>query len=42
LREEQKLKKIFGPMRDEVTENWRRLHSEELYDLYSSKYYAVE
>jgi hypothetical protein len=30
------LKKIFGPKRDEVTEEWRRLHNEELYDLYSS------
>ena len=29
------LKRIFGPKRDEVTE-WRRLHIEELYDLYSS------
>jgi hypothetical protein len=27
-------KKIFGPKRDEVTGNWRRLHNEELYDLY--------
>jgi hypothetical protein len=26
---------ILGPKRDEVTEDWRRLHSEELYDLYS-------
>jgi hypothetical protein len=30
------LRKIFGPKRDEVTGEWRRLHSEELYDLYSS------
>jgi hypothetical protein len=30
------LRKIFGPKRDEVTEEWRRLHNEELYDLYSS------
>ena len=27
---------IFGPKRDEVTREWRRLHNEELYDLYSS------
>jgi hypothetical protein len=27
---------IFGPKRNEVTEEWRRLHNEELYDLYSS------
>jgi hypothetical protein len=27
---------IFGPRRDEVTEGWRKLHNEELRDLYSS------
>jgi len=44
LREERKLRmfgnmvlrRIFGPRRDEVTGEWRRLHSEELNDLYSS------
>jgi len=30
------LRKIFGPKRDEVTEAWRCLHDEHLYDLYSS------
>ena len=30
------LRKIFGPKRDEVTGQWRRLHDEELYDLHSS------
>jgi hypothetical protein len=30
------LRKIFRPKRDEVTEEWRRLHNEELYALYSS------
>jgi hypothetical protein len=30
------LRKIFGPKRDEVTGEWRRLHNEELRDLYSS------
>jgi hypothetical protein len=27
---------IFGPKRDEVTGEWRKLHNEELRDLYSS------
>ena len=43
-REERKLKvfenmvlrRIFGPRRDEVTGEWRRLHNEELNDLYCS------
>jgi hypothetical protein len=30
------LRKVFGRKRDEVTGEWRRLHSEELYDLYCS------
>ena len=30
------LRRIFGPTRDEVTGDWRRLHNEELNDLYSS------
>ena len=30
------LRIIFGPRRDEVTGEWRRLHNEELNDLYSS------
>jgi hypothetical protein len=29
------LRKVFGPKRDEVTEEWRKLHKEELNDLYS-------
>ena len=44
LREERRLKvfenrvlwRIFGPKRDEVTGEWRKLHNEELNDLYSS------
>jgi len=43
LREERKLRvfenrvlRIFGPRRDEVTREWRRLHNEELNELYSS------
>jgi hypothetical protein len=30
------LRRIFGPKRGEVTEEWRRLHNKELYALYSS------
>jgi len=30
------LMRIFGPRRDEVTGEWRKLHNEELNDLYSS------
>jgi hypothetical protein len=30
------LRRIFGPKRDEVTEEWRKLHNEELNDLYSA------
>ena len=29
------LRGIFGPKRDEVTGNWRKLHNEELNDLHS-------
>jgi hypothetical protein len=44
LREEQRLRvvenrvlrRIFGPKTDEATGEWRRLHNEELNDLYSS------
>jgi hypothetical protein len=44
LREEHRLKvfenrvlrRIFGPKRDEVTGEWRKLHNEELRDFYSS------
>jgi len=32
------LRKLFGPKRDEVTNEWRKLHKEELNDLYSSPY----
>jgi hypothetical protein len=43
LREERRLKffenrvlrRVFGPKRDEVTGKWRKLHNEELNDLYS-------
>jgi hypothetical protein len=30
------LRRIFGPKRDEVTGEWRKLHNKELYALYSS------
>ena len=30
------LRRIIGPKRDEVTGEWRKLHNEELNDLYSS------
>jgi len=39
LREESRLsvlRRIFGPKRDEVTVDWRKLHNEELNDLYLS------
>jgi transcription termination factor 2 len=29
------LRRVFGPKRDEVTGEWRKLHKEELNDLYS-------
>jgi hypothetical protein len=31
------LRRIFGPKRDEVTGEWRKLHNEQLYDPYSSQ-----
>jgi hypothetical protein len=34
--ENRMLRRIFGPMRDEVTGDWRKLHNEELHNLYSS------
>jgi hypothetical protein len=34
--ENRTLRRIFGPKRDEVTGGWRKLHIEELHDLYSS------
>jgi len=30
------LRRVFGPKRDEVTGEWRKLHNEELKDLYYS------
>jgi hypothetical protein len=34
--ENRALRRSFGPKRDEVTGGWRKLHNEELHDLYSS------
>ena len=36
MSENRVLRRIFGPKRDEVTGEWRKLHNEELDDLYSS------
>jgi hypothetical protein len=44
LREERKLRvcenralrRIFGPKRDEITREWRKLHNEELHGTYTS------
>jgi len=49
MREERKLRvfenrvlrTIFGPKRDEVTREWRKLHKEELNDLYCSPNIAL-
>jgi hypothetical protein len=30
------LRRIFGPKRDEVTGDWRKLHNKKLHDLHSS------
>jgi hypothetical protein len=30
------LRRIFGPKKDEVTGEWRKLHNEELHNMYSS------
>jgi len=34
--ENRMLRRMFGPKRDEVTEEWRKLYNEELNDLYST------
>jgi hypothetical protein len=36
LNENRVLRRIFGPEREEVAEGWRRLHNEELHNLYNS------
>ena len=37
LLENRVLRRIFGPKRDEVTGEWRKLHDEELNELYLSR-----
>jgi hypothetical protein len=34
--ENRMLRRVFGPKRDEVTGEWRKLHNEELNNMYSS------
>jgi hypothetical protein len=34
--ENRMLRRIFGPKKNKVTEEWGKLHNEELHDLYSS------
>jgi hypothetical protein len=34
--EDRVLRRMFGPKRDEVAGDWRKLHNEELHNLYSS------
>jgi hypothetical protein len=34
--ENRALRSVFGPKRKEATGGWRKLHDEELHDLYSS------
>jgi hypothetical protein len=34
--ENKMLRRIFGPKRDEVTGDWRKLHNDELHNLYYS------
>jgi hypothetical protein len=36
LFENRALRRIFGPKRNEVTGGWRKLHNEELHNLYTS------
>jgi hypothetical protein len=33
------LRRIFGPKREEVEGEWRKLNNEELHNLYASTYY---
>jgi hypothetical protein len=35
-------RRIFALKRDEITGEWRKLHNEELYDLYSTQYCSCD
>jgi hypothetical protein len=39
--EKRVLRRIFGPKKDKVTWEWRKLHNEELNDLYSPNIFRV-
>jgi hypothetical protein len=39
--EKRVLRRRFGPKRDEVTGGWRKLHTEELRDVYSPSIFRV-
>jgi hypothetical protein len=41
LEEPKELRRIFGPKRNEITREWRKLHNEELNDLYCSPQYYL-
>jgi len=36
------LKRIFGPKREEATGEWRKLHNDELHNLFFSPYYCAD
>ena len=40
LFENRVLRGIFGPKRDEITGDWRKLHNEELNDVLLTKHYS--
>jgi hypothetical protein len=42
LREVLRLKRIFGPKREEATGEWRKLHNDELHNLFFSPYYCAD
>jgi hypothetical protein len=39
--ENRELRRTFGPKREEVTEDWRKLQNEKLRNLYSSPYVYI-